>query len=313
MKVSVIIPCYNVEAFIEECIESLRGQNMQDFEVICVNDGSSDRTKELLDRLGNSSELSIKVIHQVNKGASSARNHGLQHASGEYIQFLDADDLLTPGKLAHQLQLVAEHESPCVIFGSYRREDLEGDLVRERRYTDGTPNIWASLMLTDLGITSANLFRADLFKEDIQWNENLGSSQEYDLMFQILKKHQDVLFDPEVNTVIRVRESGSISQTNLDQKWERYVQLRVDIMAYIKENKPALLSNELYQILFDAIRMLYPYQPTRAKEFFKSAIPKNFQPQLTPVTGKSYLQMYKFLGFAGTEKLRSLISSEKAH
>jgi glycosyltransferase involved in cell wall biosynthesis len=313
MKVSVIIPCYNVEAFIEECIESLRGQSMQDFEVICVNDGSSDRTKELLDRLGNSEELSMKVIHQANNGASSARNHGLRHASGEYIQFLDADDLLAPGKLAHQLHLVAEHESPCVIFGSYRREDLKGNLVRERRYTGGNSNIWASLMRTDLGITSANLFRADLFSQGIKWNEKLGSSQEYDLMFQILKKHQDVLFDPEVNTVIRVRESGSISQTNLDQKWERYVQLRVDIMAYIKEHKSALLSDELYQILFDAIRMLYPYKPKRAKEFFKSAIPKNFQPQLSAVTGKGYLKMYNFLGFAGTEKLRSLISSEKAH
>ncbi|MFT4679711.1 MAG: glycosyltransferase involved in cell wall biosynthesis [Flavobacteriales bacterium] len=313
MKISVIIPCYNVEQFIEECIDSLRAQSFQDFEVICVNDGSSDRTGELLDKLSNESELDIKVISQENKGASSARNHGLKHATGGYIQFLDADDLLTSGKLEHQLELIEGQDNPSVIFGSYRRETLQGKVVRERKYDDGKSlDVWHSLMRTDLGITSANLFKADLFKNGIQWSEHLRSSQEYDLMFQIMKQHNNLVFDPEVKTIIRVRESGSISQTNIDQKWERYVQLRVDIMDYLKEKKPKMVKNGLYQVLFDAIRMFYPHQPGRAKQFYKEAIPSNFTPSLSAVTGHTYIRLFRLMGFAGAEKARAMIKSKKA-
>lgn len=313
MKISVIIPCYNVEQFIEECFRGLDGQRFQNFEVICVNDGSSDRTSELLEKISGDSGLDIKVLHQENKGASGARNHGLKHATGDYIQFLDADDLLEPGKLEHQLKLVQEQGMPAVLFGSYRRENLQGKVVRKRQYTTGEAvNLWASLMRTDLGITSANLFKSSLFKNGIQWNEQLKSSQEYDLMFQIMKEHDDLVFDPVVNTIIRERDSGSISQTNLDEKWERYVRLRIEIMDFLKENRPELVNNDLIQVLFDAIRILYPHNPECAKQFYKEAIPSSFYPRVSAVTGQTYICLFRFMGFAGAEKSRAMLRSKKA-
>jgi glycosyltransferase EpsH len=93
MKLSIIIPCYNVEKFVQKCTESIVMQQGFDFELILVNDGSTDKTLEVLENLAQTDER-IKVINQENKGLSGARNSGIEQAQGKYIMFVDADDWL---------------------------------------------------------------------------------------------------------------------------------------------------------------------------------------------------------------------------
>ncbi len=95
MKLSIIIPCYNVEKFVRNCTESIVMQQGFDFEVILVNDGSTDKTLEILENLAQTDER-IKVINQENQGLSGARNTGIENAKGDYIMFVDADDWLEP-------------------------------------------------------------------------------------------------------------------------------------------------------------------------------------------------------------------------
>ena len=90
-SVSVIIPVYNIESYIEECIESVLAQTWQDYELILVDDGSTDGSGTILDRYGERDKR-ITVIHKENGGLSSARNAGLDAAIGKYIYFLDGDD-----------------------------------------------------------------------------------------------------------------------------------------------------------------------------------------------------------------------------
>lgn len=103
MKVSVIIPCYNASAFIGECLESILQQDHADLEVICVDDGSKDDTAAVIRRIAETAPRGkiIRLIQQPNGGATAARNHGLRESSGEYIQFMDADDVLMPRKIGH--------------------------------------------------------------------------------------------------------------------------------------------------------------------------------------------------------------------
>lgn len=91
--VSIVIPCYNVEVTIEDTIASVLNQNNPDWEIIAIDDGSSDSTLFLLRQL-QSQDSRIHVIHQENKGVSAARNNGIRHASGDWIYFLDGDDLI---------------------------------------------------------------------------------------------------------------------------------------------------------------------------------------------------------------------------
>ena len=95
MKISFVIPCFNVEQYIDRCIDSIEQLGLTDYEMIAVNDGSSDNTLSRLNqRLKNNSRL--MVINQTNGGASSARNKGIETANGDYLIFVDSDDVVLP-------------------------------------------------------------------------------------------------------------------------------------------------------------------------------------------------------------------------
>lgn len=99
MKYSIIIPAYNAETTIVRCVESILNQTFSDFELIIINDGSTDQTCELLNQL-KKEDSRIKIDHQKNKGASSARNRGINISTGDYIIFIDSDDWIDPNYLA---------------------------------------------------------------------------------------------------------------------------------------------------------------------------------------------------------------------
>jgi glycosyltransferase involved in cell wall biosynthesis len=123
-KISVIIPVYNTEKYLSQCLDSVLAQTFDDFEVICVNDGSPDRCGEILaDYAGK--DKRIKVITQENQGVSAARNHALKNASGEYIVFLDADDLLAPCFLRKMATVLEQNpEAQMVWCNSVESEEI---------------------------------------------------------------------------------------------------------------------------------------------------------------------------------------------
>ncbi len=99
-KISVIIPVYNAEETIKETLESVLSQTFSQFEIIVINDGSQDKTLEIVSRI---LDPRLKVLSYPNAGVSVSRNRGISQAAGEYVSFLDADDLWTPDKLETQL------------------------------------------------------------------------------------------------------------------------------------------------------------------------------------------------------------------
>ncbi|MEM9052269.1 MAG: glycosyltransferase, partial [Bacteroidota bacterium] len=245
-------------------------------------------------------------------GAPSARNQGVQKCDGDYIQFLDADDIIKPEKIEAQIELAEKSDYPELVVGSYKRENANKKVVKTCKYSDSKNyHIWLQLMQTDLGITSSNLFKASSFRKGLKWNESLKSSQEYDLMFHLLKNGARVAYDDAQNTIIRERSSGSISQVHLSEKWERYVKLRADILKYRIESKDPQVES-LLQSMFIAIRMLYPYNPISALNYYFENIPKNFIPATSASITKGYVKSYRLLGFEKTEKLRGVIRANKA-
>ena len=125
-KFSIIVPVYNCQDYIERCIESVVKQNTKDVELILVNDGSTDNTKELLKEYKKENDL-IKVINKKNEGVSKARNTGLKEATGKYILFLDADDFLDANYIKEINEILKKHKDIELInFGFYSDiEDME--------------------------------------------------------------------------------------------------------------------------------------------------------------------------------------------
>ena len=105
-KVSVIITTYNYGAFIADAIKSVLEQSFQDFEIIVVDDGSTDQTRQVLEPFVKQHQNRIRYFFQDNQGAASGRNKGIKEAKGEYIAFLDADDTFLPLKLEKQMKII---------------------------------------------------------------------------------------------------------------------------------------------------------------------------------------------------------------
>ena len=151
MKLSNIIPCYNVENFVQNCTESILMQQGFDFELIMINDGSKDNTLQVLENLAEK-DFRIKVINQQNQGLSGARNTGIENATGEYIMFIDADDWLEPN--AFELILDKFNQEDLFCF-SYNRVFENKVLPRDLKINGN--HIASSIQRRIIGLIDAEL------------------------------------------------------------------------------------------------------------------------------------------------------------
>ena len=137
--ISVVIPVYNVEKYLAECVDSVLGQTYQDYEIILVDDGATDSSGAMCDEYAQK-DARIRVIHQPNGGLSAARNAGLSAASGEYIYFLDSDDYIEPTTLVDLVSVAEQEQADMVFFDGYvffdecEEDDTVSRYVRKEAY-----------------------------------------------------------------------------------------------------------------------------------------------------------------------------------
>lgn len=135
LSISIVIPVYNVEKYLRECLDSLLNQTFKDFEIICIDDGSTDSSYKILEEYKNKDERLI-VVQQENQGAAVARNKGIEIANGKYIQFLDSDDVFEPNMLETLYEEAIANNSDMVVC-SAKKIDEEGNIVEHSN--DVTP------------------------------------------------------------------------------------------------------------------------------------------------------------------------------
>lgn len=132
-KVSVIVPIYNAENYLEECLNSLLGQTYSDFEIICVDDGSMDRSLEIL-REYESRDDRISVLTQKNRYAGVARNAGMEQAKGKYLLFLDADDFFCEDLLEQAVCEAEKEQTEILVFDAYRYDNWSQKVISGARH-----------------------------------------------------------------------------------------------------------------------------------------------------------------------------------
>ncbi len=149
--ISVIIPVYNVEEYLRECVDSVLNQTFRDFEIILVDDGSTDSSGDICDEYVEKDER-VTVIHQKNGGLSVARNTGLSEANGKYVYFLDSDDYISENALATLLNIAENDNSDIVFFDAISFADTDDfkvnqNYIRKNKYlTDNGFDIFASMV-----------------------------------------------------------------------------------------------------------------------------------------------------------------------
>lgn len=305
MKVSVVIPCYNASAHIARSLDAVLAQSYPVTEIICVDDGSSDDTLLKLNEYADRFPRKIKVLEQKNSGAGAARNTGLHLATGDYIQFLDADDSIRPEKIELQLQLAETSGVPGIIAGNFIRYSGR----REERVAAYCNDVWIALIRGRLGSTCSNLFLRSALMQVNGWNDTLKSSQETELMFRLLCAGSSVAYDAAFNTDVFLRESGSISKQNPSGNLERFIRIRMDIFYWLQkqEQLTAERKKEIAAILLGTLRMLFTHDSELAVRLHKELFLPNFEAALSPQISRKYLYTYKLLGFRGAQRIFSRI------
>lgn len=163
-RFSILIPTFNRCGFIKECVDSIFSQNFGDCEIIVIDDGSTDKTTEVLKSYGSR----IKTCHQANQGPEVARNLGASQAQGEYLVFLDSDDFLLPWALSTYNRIIMECDSPALIIGkihwymdgqNLQKDISSGEVIQVLRYRDFfSKDISVGLSCSNIAIKSS-IFR----------------------------------------------------------------------------------------------------------------------------------------------------------
>lgn len=192
IKISIIIPVYNVEKYLRECLDSILAQTFQDFEIICVDDGSTDKSLEILQEYKRKDDRFV-ILQQRHAGAGAARNHGLKLAEGKYIQFLDSDDYFEPN-LLEELYTRAEKFGSDLTVCSSRKVDDEGNITET-----GSPNFPINIDKVPM----EQVFNRQDFKDEIfcllipvVWNKLIKKSflDKNHLEFPKLTIYEDIAF-----------------------------------------------------------------------------------------------------------------------
>lgn len=281
MKLSIIIPCYNVENFVQKCTESILMQQGFDLEILMINDGSKDNTLQILENLAEK-DFRIKVINQQNQGLSGARNTGIEKATGDYIMFIDADDTLEPDALKTIASFFQEEDLFCFsynrIFGDHklpRKFKMQGKFparVIQRRIVGLIDAELSDPSQTDALVTAwGKIYKTDIIrKNQIQFTDTKEIGTE-DALFNIqyLEHAQttQILDKPMYNYVkINADSLTKLHKPNLFGQWKNlYTKISGIIHAKDAEFRKALNNRIALSIIGLALNETFSEKPFYSK------------------------------------------------
>jgi glycosyltransferase involved in cell wall biosynthesis len=210
--ISVVVPVYNGEKTIRETIESVLNQTFKDLELIIINDGSKDATLEIVSKI---QDPRIQVFSYPNAGLSASRNRGISQATGEYISFIDADDLWTQDKLENQLKALQSNPQAALAYSWTNFIDEVGNFLRRGGYISVTSNTLATLLLVNFVENGSNpLIRTHVFKEVGGFDELLRSAEDLDMWLRLAVRY-DFVAVPKPQVLYRMSANSMSSNKNI--------------------------------------------------------------------------------------------------
>ena len=251
-KISVVIPVYNSEITITETLESALNQTFKDFEIIVVNDGSQDKTLAVIASI---QDPRLKVFSYSNAGASASRNRGFSHAVGEFISFLDADDLWTANKLADQFKALQENPKAAVAYSWTDCIDEFSNFLRSGSHLSISGNIYGNMLLGNVLENGSNaLIRRQALMEVGGYDESLPAGQDWDLYLRLAASYEFIVI-PSVQVLYRV--SGNSISSNVSNLELANLQLLdkafADAPEYLQYLKPYSLGNAYKYLTYKAL------------------------------------------------------------
>lgn len=270
--VSVIVPCYNVERFVAQALESVRQQTMLSFEVLVIDDGSTDATRERVLEVC-AADTRFRLITKLNGGVSSARNLGLDAARGRFIAFLDADDYWQPEKLAKHLAHFERHPAVAVSYCATQFVDPEGHLLHVRVPQLHNLDDYYLYCRNPLTNGSVGVFRQEIFQKH-RFDEAKPRNNDVDCWLRIaFTEPGKWLFEgiPETLTYYRV------TPASLSTAAQAHLSACQDTWAKSRTYAPAIAARyaglaEAFQLRFYARRAVAECDMSASRRYIFSAL-----------------------------------------
>lgn len=243
--VSVIIPAYNIEDYIGRCLDSIISQTYKNLEIIVVDDGSRDRTGEILDNYAKK-DRRIKVIHKENGGVSSARNKGIEVAEGDYIGFIDGDDLIEPEMYKTLVDLLEEENADIAHCGYQMvfpdRIDYYHNTGKKKIQTteEGLKDLLSGEMI-EPGLVN-KLYKKELIK-NCRLDETVKINEDLLMNYQLFKLSQKSVYYDITPYSYMIRSSSATGANSLITK-------REDSLRVLNQIKDDCINNNLLSIIY---------------------------------------------------------------
>lgn len=213
-KISVIIPTYNRADCIEKSIRSVLEQTYRDFELIIVDDGSSDNTQDVVNSIDDERIRYVKMPE--NKGASAARNEGIRQAAYDYIAFQDSDDMWKPDKLEKQMQTLMDNPQAGMVYCAYECQSFDGDVVivpdEKMPLYEKQGDIYEKLLCRNTIGAPTVLVRRECFLKAGLFCESLSCLEDWELFVRIAREYE-ILFIEEPLVIVHLNAGGVSSNT----------------------------------------------------------------------------------------------------
>lgn len=284
IKVSVIIPVYNVEEYIEECLDSVVNQTLKEIEIIIVNDGTQDNSMKKIERF--LSDKRIIVLNKENGGVSSARNIGMKIAKGEYISFIDPDDFI---ELTMIEELYKEVEDSDIIFSNFISFDNVSKTKKiEKKYIKKTRNgsmIWSNRGLEFKSATSKLYKRSFLEKNHILFIEKM-INEDFPFNFTAFIISNNVKYIKKFHYYYRQNRDGSITTSpNREKEIESYKK----IVIYLEKFMSRIENNDFKKTRIYLLMAYYKALSYKIQNMDISLLEtKNFEMKLKAIFEEKY-------------------------
>ncbi|MBD1849828.1 glycosyltransferase [Leptolyngbya sp. ST-U4] len=302
--VSILIPCYNADRWIAQAIQSALGQTYPHKEVIVVDDGSSDRSLDIIRSFSDR----IRWETGPNRGGNAARNRLLELSQGEWIQYLDADDYLLPDKIEQQIQFLAQNPDADVIYSPHITEELgESGVFHAPPTIAHLPlphDLWLLTIQWKMPQTGGLLFGKQALIEIKGWREDLRHCQDYDLYVRLLMANQQFSYCDKVGAVYRWWCSGTVTRRKIAEIYRDRLAVQGTIEAHLTATRQLTLDrkNAINQARFEYARRIYSWDQEWAVQVASGV--KNNDPKFVPsdqIAPGFYRHIYKTIGFTGAE------------
>ncbi len=234
IKISIIVPVYNVERYLDHCLDSLVNQTFKDIEIIIVNDGSPDNSQQIIDEYKNKYPQLIKAFVKENGGVSSAKNFGLEHASGEYVLFIDSDDYVNINMVEKMYNVAYKENSDMVICDVYDVFEKNNKIIRYSNNFIGNTNIYENKKI--------------IFNRPANWNKLIKKSLFNDFEFELNKWYEDMRISIKLYLLCKkitfideplyyyvTHENSIMNNKNISKNYQ-IIDAFDDIINYYKEN-----------------------------------------------------------------------------